>query len=416
MDTRINGAKCSSKWTEDIKLAEKELTKLIPMRRAPTPTNQYTAIENNITVREFLELYYTKEGAKFSIPSLYKQKRLASFMLRDYLDLAVNQITFDDLSPKIITATGKKTSTGKRSSAQAKINALNKLVKFAQRYKIPFSVDIEGLNEISDTLPKDEEKIYFLDSREVAILFKYLEQNPGRVHRVGDPSTSRETFKRAITCSLYNGLRLGEVISIRLKNINFSKNLMTIESTKHVKKIHGYKRGTKNGRTRTIEMAPHTKRVLEEIIKQNPDMKPDDLFFPFCHSWAQKHIKDLHEATFKDEYTGEIVPVLNSNYSFHTFRHTFASLFFKVNGMKDKALHTLMGLMGHAKLDMTLRYVHVYENSRGNLLGNLTFTDANKIEKATEKNLQESIAEILSGTHLTESQFRQQVLDILKGA
>jgi integrase len=409
VDTCINGKKCKSIWTTDILKAEKELVKLASLRRKHIPANQHTVVKNNITVLEFMELYYSSEYKKFNVNPFYKFKNRVNFLLRNVLNLKVNEVTYLDIN-----------LTGCRTYAMTQVNDLNKLNKFAKKElnKIPFYINTEELEDIAKTHGLPREKIYFLNARETAIMFKWLDENPGKCIKQSTEGTSKVycnlKFKQAVIFSIYNGLRGGEVLALRKKNIDLVKGLMTVESTRLGNSKHGYKKGTKNGKIRIIQISPHTRKVIEDIFRDNPGMGPDDLFFPFTENFIEKRIEDLHNATTVDIYTGEIVPVLNSNYTFHTFRHTFASLFFKANSTKDNALRQLRDLMGHASIRQTEKYVHVYENMNSDLLENLTFTHANKIEKATQNNLKDSIKGILSGTHMTDTQFKQQVLDLLK--
>ena len=72
--------------------------------------------------------------------------------------------------------------------------------------------------------------------------------------------------------------------------------------------------------------------------------------------------------------------------SFHTLRHTFASHFI----MKGGSLKSLQEILGHSKIEMTMKYAHLsqeYKRKEVNLLNSLTGKPRKKkLKRAVHEN------------------------------
>jgi len=375
VDTCINGKRIKSpKGT--LEYAIKELEKYDGLRKPKQSKNQFTKIENDIKVSELIENFkaVSNKYGENTFPNYLSQIRC---WFRGKEDSRLSEVADYISSHKMSRNT---------------MPALCALLKFAKQKKYPLTFDLETMESIATQTVSNKSKVNFLTAKQAAILFKYLEQE-----QVSDPTLI--TLKRMIIIALYDGLRVGEVLGLRKKNVDFEKNTLHVCSTKFAAVPNKFKDGTKQGvgKTRVIPMSKHVADVFREIFSENPNMNSEDLFFTYTHGWVCTKIKELHDATFKDVYTGEIVPVLNKEYTFHTFRHTFATLYFKCFGAdSDKVLYRLMLHLGHSSLDMVLKYVHLYETyNNKDLLENLTFTDSNKIEAHEKKEHKEKLNQIL---------------------
>lgn len=147
---------------------------------------------------------------------------------------------------------------------------------------------------------------------------------------------------RAIAWLLKDGgLRIGEVLGLRLDNINWSKRLLTV-------------RATKNRTNRIVPVSQDAVAILAEYVRlERPKTLPHDLVFvnlgrrgfgqPFTYrSWV---------AVCAKARTAAETPRVHA----HAFRHTYATTMAE-SGMP---LDTLRRILGHRHLDTVAIYNHV---------------------------------------------------------
>lgn len=169
-----------------------------------------------------------------------------------------------------------------------------------------------------------------------------------------------------VVLCLYTGLRIGELLALKWKDIDFSAGTLSVEKT-----VHDGKDG--NGCFGLVTETPKTQSSVRSIPL------PKQLI-PFL-----KKIKKETESEYvvSDKRRGVSVRVYQRNFSvllkrigvphkgFHSLRHTFATRALEC-GMDVK---TLSEILGHKSATTTLnRYVHsmdAYKKEMMNKLGNL---------------------------------------------
>ena len=134
----------------------------------------------------------------------------------------------------------------------------------------------------------------------------------------------------AILVALNAGLRLGEVLALCWKNVDFVNDLLTIE--------HG-----KGDKRRQVEINARLKLALQDYGK---NCKSEYLF---CSDHTGKPISSLKTAFLAAVRRSGIGPC-----RFHDLRHTFATRLVS----RGADLVTVQKLLGHASIEMTLRYSH----------------------------------------------------------
>ena len=364
VDTNINGVKMKSPWSTDLEKTRRDLEKYAQMRRATVAVNQHTVVPNNMKTSEFVDKFLERMKSRKKPHLFNRLKGDVRYLFDKYHDFNLSELNSSMIEFKNI-------GQGRASFIIGLIRQLN---EYALSLKVPFAIDTIDLKERASILKKTQSKIEFLTDSDSALLFQYLEKNPTK---------SNTWFKRAIILGMYNGLRSGEVLALRKKNVDLTNNILTIESSKHagVKNSFGL---PKNGQTRKIPMSPHSRSVIEAILKERPNMGDGDLFFPRSAGTIGDKTAEMQSLN-----------VLKNEHTFHTFRHTFASLFFKLHGTKDNSMRQLRDLMGHKSVLMTEKYVHVFESMNSDLLANLTHTKVNKIDKAKKKKEKAVVDELL---------------------
>lgn len=192
----------------------------------------------------------------------------------------------------------------------------------------------------------NNEKTCYLEKDEASLLLRTLYNWRQICERHGIVSKSRDTkdaYGMAVL-SLLSGLRLGDICNL---------------TWREVETAFAYARNPKGGRAYGIHLdIPMIREMLEERRGMFPNAKPGD--YVFLNAKGQKW------GSAPSVYT-DVVEELGFNFTprrrdnplefidFHALRHTFASW----HAQRGINLHTLMILMGHKNISMTLRYARL---------------------------------------------------------
>jgi len=148
-----------------------------------------------------------------------------------------------------------------------------------------------------------------------------------------DEVTFADYLKPLVILSINTGMRRGELFKLTWENVELQRHTVTVVGV-----------GAKSGKTRHIPL--------------------NDEAFAVLVAWRNQHRKGL---VFPSPVTGERLTDIKwswgavvkdaklKNFTFHDLRHTFASKLV----MKGVDLNTVRELLGHASIDMTLRYAHL---------------------------------------------------------
>lgn len=134
-----------------------------------------------------------------------------------------------------------------------------------------------------------------------------------------------------VVIALSTGARKGEILNLRWKDINFSKNTITLYETK-------------NGEIRSLPMAGHALELLKE--HQKIWRIGTDLVFPSSNGKKPAAIRDAWLAAIE---RAEI-----DDFRFHDLRHSAASYL----AMNGATLAEIAEVLGHKTLQMVKRYAH----------------------------------------------------------
>ena len=155
---------------------------------------------------------------------------------------------------------------------------------------------------------------------------RYLSR--GEIRRLLDACP--ECLRRIVICALLTGMRRGEILSLKWDDVNLSQGIILV---KH----------TKTGRIREIPICGLLERVFLECSKNT------DGIYVFCNEQAKSYRRI-------DTFFQSVVKRTNiQDFCFHDLRHTAASYMV----MLGIDLATVKDILGHRKIDMTLRYAHL---------------------------------------------------------
>lgn len=174
-----------------------------------------------------------------------------------------------------------------------------------------------------------------------------------------------------ITAALYTGLRLGEIVGLQWRDVDFAKK--TIKVSRTVQRIAAGQQKTGSHRTRLAVLSPKS-RTSERELPMRPEVtailkelraegrkKPEDyVFAPGKHPERPADPRGI-QRRFKR--VCESVGVKNAH--FHTLRHTFATICME-SGFD---VETLRYLLGHSSARITLEcYAHSTKKHRREMM------------------------------------------------
>jgi integrase len=152
-----------------------------------------------------------------------------------------------------------------------------------------------------------------------------------------------QQIARIAKVSLYSGMRLSEIFSLRWSNVDLRNNIITVLDAK-------------NGESRPIFITDQIRAVLDEL----PPGPADELLFK---------TKQGKPVAWLSKSFGDVVTILGLNkgledrrqkITFHSLRHTFASW----AAMAGIPLFVIGQALGHRTSVMTQRYAHLSPDSQ----------------------------------------------------
>ena len=145
--------------------------------------------------------------------------------------------------------------------------------------------------------------------------------------------------------SLHTGARAGEIFNLVWADIDFPHKIVTL-------------RDTKNEDTRQAFMTPQVEKML--AARQYHGHKNFDLIFK---SRNGKHIREVSNAFARTihrlGFNKDAVDA-RDKIVFHSLRHTFGSWL----ALQGTPIITIKELMGHRKIEMTLKYAHLLPDEK----------------------------------------------------
>lgn len=165
-------------------------------------------------------------------------------------------------------------------------------------------------------LKEEVQRIRFLMPNEIQILLSHCPDN----------------LKTIVTVALHTGMRREEILSLTWTQVNLITGII------HLSK-------TKNHESRNIKMNVTVRSTLGRIEHTGE--------FVFCKSDGSRYSK------VPGPFNEIVKQAGLMDFHFHDLRHTFASNLI----MAGVNILTVKELLGHKKLDMTLRYAHLAPNN-----------------------------------------------------
>lgn len=264
---------------------------------------------------------------------------------KDFVDIPIQRITVNDIRKALPNLT-----IYSNNSIDKIYRLIYKTFKIAVSDRIiPFNpMDTESISKPKSS--KADRKIEALTIEEQRKLLKVLHTDTSR-------------YKNIILLQLYTGMRIGEVLALSKKDIDYNSDTIKIRRTltrdENDKTIMGDTTKTINSE-RCIFMDKRVKAILQNIEKNQItningllfyDNEKNDYITP---SQVNSYLKRLNQ---KEK--------IANNLHNHMFRHTYATRCIE-SGMQSKALQKILG---HQKIQTTLDiYTSVFKEFTQNEL------------------------------------------------
>lgn len=156
------------------------------------------------------------------------------------------------------------------------------------------------------------------------------------IHRLLDAcKNSPSSYLHAIvSLAIFTGMRYGEIVKLKWKDINFDLGFITLHETK-------------NGEKRIVTMTEDTKEILQNCAgyDANSDRKIFD---------SGKKASSSYPLSIRTSFNNALKAAQIENFRFHDLRHTAASHL----AMNGATQGQLMAILGHKSPQMTRRYAH----------------------------------------------------------
>lgn len=202
--------------------------------------------------------------------------------------------------------------------------------------------------------PEEHKKLFAaIDAREERIRVQRDSANSWRRERgyTELPNLRSVTYadhlKPMVIVSLNTGLRRGELFTLQWSDVNLTEKYLTVRGS-----------NAKSLRTRHIPLNDAVKSCLTRWKEQSE--RSDGLVFPGSAGTPLDNVNTAWRAVLVDAKVAK--------FRWHDMRHDFASQLVMVG----VDLNTVRELLGHADLQMTLRYAHLSPDHKATAVMRLT--------------------------------------------
>jgi integrase len=308
---------------ESIGPSRKDAEKIIAKKKTEIVENKYLDIRKEPDPIKFHE--FAKEYLQWS-----KTNKKASTYSRDVCIMGSFDKEFEGKYIHEITAWQIEAWKSKRSKI-CKVATVNRELALL---KHAFSMAVKPWKKLRESPAQDVKRLKG-ETRRV----RYLMPDEVQILLSNCDGLLRGLLKPLVTVALHTGARKGELQNLQWPQVDFELGIISLLDTK-------------NGERRDIPMNETVRTTLKAMERMSEFVFPnrngkriDDaqVQISFCKALEKSGIEDFH---------------------FHDLRHTFASNLV----MEGAELNDVRELLGHKKMDMTLRYAHLSPKHKGKVV------------------------------------------------
>ena len=259
-------------------------------------------------------------------------KKLIDITVKDILDLKI-------LLTKKVSLKTKRLLAPK--TVDDMINLVHTIYQYHNKYyeveiKSPASpIKVERYNP-------DNSRQRYLTLEEVKTLMWHIrERNSFTTHRNSKPSVTKDLLIFT-KLSLSTGARVSSILTIRVKDIDFERGIISIVNHKSKRNYKGY-----INQELSDELLIWTENISSDtyIVGRNP--------IALARSTINRRLQPILDRVFNEGVTDRREKVVT-----HTLRHTFGSLL----AIQGTPLYTVMKLLDHTSMEQTMVYAKLAPN------------------------------------------------------
>ena len=284
-----------------------------------------------VTLAEFIDKTYAPWVTEHRRGGVATVRMLKTYFA-GFMAKAISNITVNDIE---IWQAFERSRGLKPCSINRPLTALKSALNWALKREI---ITVYPLKHLEMLREETDYRVRYLSDDERTRLFEAIDEREKKLKQQHPNLSTREFvdyIKPAITVALNTGIRRGSLFAMRWNDVNFSERIITVRAAT-----------AKSGKTIYIPMNDTVYRVLHTWKKQTQGENETLVF----HSVCGGRIVSPHYLWGKLLKSAGIV-----NFRWHDMRHDFASRLV----MAGVDLNTVRELLGHANLNMTLRYAHL---------------------------------------------------------
>lgn len=317
-----DGSKAKSAWLDSREAAKRVESELLQRREKVTAALNSDA--RKITLKQFAGLWFREARAGASRGHVINQKALLKKHVLPLLgDLKLQEISARDISKCLTAITRKQLSAATRNHVYLILHKIFKDARLIYGYRH----DNPVLPEHKVRMSQKEAK--FLNVVQAAALMRDVRHSE---------------YGTAIRCQYFLGLRFGELVGLRVCDLDFTEHKYTVRQVfdRHGYAFRNYPKG-RNQHTNYIPLEIEAELKLECIGKAATDLVFKS---PGC---SMLYLRKYNRALAK-HCKAAGVPVISS----HGLRHSTGELMLKHGATKDE----LQRFFDHKSQKTTERYIH----------------------------------------------------------
>ncbi len=156
--------------------------------------------------------------------------------------------------------------------------------------------------------------------------------------------SDNKDLRALVVLAITTGARRGELVAIRLKEINLEQRIIILPKSK-------------NGKPRVLRLEGYAYDLVKGLMAR---AKSKQLYlFPSPHDVCRPN-------DFRTAWRTAIRRSALEDFKFHDLRHTAASFY----AMHGAGLHQIAEILGHSSLQVTQRYTHLLETQTAKVVEN----------------------------------------------
>lgn len=293
----------------------------------------------NITLKELYNEYLNHKKPMLKLSTYLKYKDdIENYILPYFENKIARQITSSDILKwqDKINKLDLSIYTKKRA-----YTTFSSLIKYGCSFYDLKNNIVSTVDNFKEPKGKKNKKMNFITVEEFNNFIQYEKNNE---------------YRNFFIILFYTGMRRGELLALTKDDIDFDKNIITINKT-YSPRYKKYNIEETDPKTEKSNRELQMLNIVRETLKKM-ELKNNERIF-----------KNIKLTTLKRHCDKNIAKAnINKNIRIHDFRHSFASMCID----KDVPISIISEYLGHENISITLdTYSHLYPNSQKKLLDKL---------------------------------------------